>query len=54
VPQVNTGWIGGAYGVGNRMSIKATRACVNAILDGRHAQWPLGLGLGHGAPKVPS
>jgi phosphoenolpyruvate carboxykinase (ATP) len=31
---VNTGWTGGAYGVGNRMPIKATRALLNAALDG--------------------
>ena len=31
---VNTGWTGGAYGTGSRMSIKNTWACINAILDG--------------------
>lgn len=31
---VNTGWIGGAYGVGNRISLKNTRAIIDAILDG--------------------
>jgi phosphoenolpyruvate carboxykinase (ATP) len=31
---VNTGWTGGQYGEGNRMPIKATRALLNAALDG--------------------
>jgi phosphoenolpyruvate carboxykinase (ATP) len=34
---VNTGWTGGAFGTGNRMPIKATRALLNAALDGNLA-----------------
>jgi phosphoenolpyruvate carboxykinase (ATP) len=32
---VNTGWIGGPYGVGKRISIRYTRALLNAALDGK-------------------
>jgi phosphoenolpyruvate carboxykinase (ATP) len=35
---VNTGWSGGAYGEGQRMSIKYTRAMIRAILNGSLAQ----------------
>jgi phosphoenolpyruvate carboxykinase (ATP) len=31
---VNTGWSGGSYGTGKRMSLKITRALIDAILDG--------------------
>ncbi len=31
---LNTGWSGGAYGTGERMSLKATRALLNAALNG--------------------
>ena len=32
---VNTGWTGGSYGVGHRMSLKHTRAMITAALDGQ-------------------
>jgi phosphoenolpyruvate carboxykinase (ATP) len=35
---VNTGWTGGAYGSGQRMPIKATRALLTAALDGSLAE----------------
>lgn len=31
---VNTGWTGGAYGKGQRMKLKYTRAMINAVLNG--------------------
>jgi len=38
---VNTGWSGGAYGVGNRMAIAHTRALLRAVLDGTLAGAPM-------------
>lgn len=34
---VNTGWVGGPYGIGKRISIKYTRALLNAALSGKLA-----------------
>jgi phosphoenolpyruvate carboxykinase (ATP) len=31
---VNTGWTGGAYGIGSRMPIRATRALLTSALEG--------------------
>lgn len=35
---VNTGWVGGAYGEGQRMPIAETRAIITAILNGQVAE----------------
>ena len=35
---VNTGWTGGAFGTGKRMSIQHTRALLRAALDGSLAK----------------
>ncbi|MEO8715042.1 MAG: phosphoenolpyruvate carboxykinase (ATP) [Acetobacteraceae bacterium] len=56
---VNTGWTGGAYGVGERMSIRHTRTLLNAALDGslargRFRQDPFfGLSIPETVPGIP-
>jgi phosphoenolpyruvate carboxykinase (ATP) len=57
---VNTGWSGGAYGVGRRMEIAHTRALVRAALDGKLAAAPVrreqhfGLYVPESCAEVPS
>jgi|SRR5579872_1490466 len=57
---VNTGWSGGPYGVGKRMSLPYTRAMVRAALDGslakaRYETEPFfGLAIPKAVPGVPS
>ncbi|MFT8243016.1 phosphoenolpyruvate carboxykinase (ATP) [Roseomonas sp. BN140053] len=57
---VNTGWTGGAYGTGHRMSIKHTRALLRAALDGTLAGGEFetepffGLQIPKSVPGVPS
>lgn len=56
---VNTGWTGGAFGTGRRMSLPHTRAIVNAVLDGRLVQAEyvtedaFGLSIPTSCPDVP-
>jgi len=57
---VNTGWSGGAYGVGERIRIAHTRAMVRAALDGNLAEQSMqrdghfGLHVPEGVPDVPT
>ncbi|MGD9488265.1 MAG: phosphoenolpyruvate carboxykinase [Calditrichaceae bacterium] len=57
---VNTGWTGGPHGVGHRMSIKYTRALLNAALEGKidnveYTKDPVfGLAVPKSCPDVPS
>jgi phosphoenolpyruvate carboxykinase (ATP) len=57
---VNTGWSGGKFGIGKRMSLKITRALVNAALDGRLNQVEFvtepafGLSIPVSCPDVPA
>jgi phosphoenolpyruvate carboxykinase (ATP) len=57
---VNTGWSGGQYGVGSRMSIRHTRALLNAALDGSLARTRFredrffGLSIPENVPGIPA
>ncbi|PYS52801.1 MAG: phosphoenolpyruvate carboxykinase (ATP) [Acidobacteria bacterium] len=57
---VNTGWSGGPYGTGQRMSIKHTRAMIRAILEGSLAGVEtkpdpiFGLNIPVSCPEVPT
>ncbi|UEM20559.1 phosphoenolpyruvate carboxykinase [Skermanella mucosa] len=57
---VNTGWSGGAYGTGKRMSIGHTRSLIRAALEGNLADAPhrpdpnFGLFIPEACPDVPA
>jgi phosphoenolpyruvate carboxykinase (ATP) len=57
---VNTGWTGGAYGTGRRISLPYTRALINAALSGKldgvkyHTDPIFGLHIPESCPGVPS
>jgi phosphoenolpyruvate carboxykinase (ATP) len=57
---VNTGWSGGPYGTGERISLRHTRAMLHAALEGKLADVPFqrhaefGLMIPTACPRVPS
>ncbi len=57
---VNTGWSGGGHGVGERMSLKHTRAIIDSVLDGSLRDAPtvqdarFGFQIPTTCPNVPS
>ena len=57
---VNTGWIGGAYGIGERISLPYTRSILKAIFSGALEAAPLeidpifGLAIPQSCPGIPS
>jgi phosphoenolpyruvate carboxykinase (ATP) len=57
---INTGWSGGPYGTGQRMSLPYTRAMVRAVLDGTLSDVPMkedpifGVQVPESVPGVPS
>ncbi|MDX2197110.1 MAG: phosphoenolpyruvate carboxykinase (ATP) [Cytophagales bacterium] len=56
---INTGWTGGAYGVGTRMKLQYTRAMITAVFEGRltqvnyHAHPIFGINIPTHCPGVP-
>ncbi|VTS03843.1 phosphoenolpyruvate carboxykinase (ATP) [Tuwongella immobilis] len=56
---VNTGWTGGPYGVGQRMSLQHTRALLHAVLDDKlqdvtfHTDPNFGVSVPSSCPDVP-
>lgn len=57
---INTGWIAGGYGVGNRIKLKYTRAMITAALEGElenvayHTHEVFGLNYPTTCPNVPN
>jgi phosphoenolpyruvate carboxykinase (ATP) len=57
---INTGWTGGAYGVGSRLSLPYTRAMIRSVLNGSLQGVPMykdrnfGIAVPEAVPDVPS